>query len=550
MPKVTIYRLLPRPYPNNPFAVYLRKSHTATRLNLASGLNGALFVVAGETRKPEWHGYLKPIATTAFDVQASTPTGAVLLLSIGGASEPTYACTWGTGHLQLKRDFLTPDLGVRVAFNLLADASGNTERIRALRTKSLSSDRLLSEAQAPRNRGIDVFPLDRRKDLLKGVTGHPVDWKKWGRMVTGSTSIQVQRPKDPSELLSFCRDIESKYHADDYKAQYPWIDDLKPVVAPALRSQLEETLAALIRSDATEELDLCPPDFIDWKTVEAFRFSFTGDGCKFVVPSMDEYVSALAGAGLLDDLSFKRLATEHELVALDTAGEEVGTWSLLECVSGSIPHASDTYVLEAGVFYKVNGQYLTDLNTYIDSIPVDQLTLPPFGSHATEFAYNSTIAASNNAALLDRAGVTRAHASEVELCDVAILRSQTEMALLHVKRGKGSGSASYVLYQAAVSAELLLRDQNFCNTAATHVHALPAAQHFFGTCTGPLLADRWLPTISPPSCLVAVGMVSTWPKKPMLSQQLSFFAKVALRMNVERLRSMSYECSVERIQKK
>jgi uncharacterized protein (TIGR04141 family) len=549
LPKVTIYRLLPRPHANSSFATYLRKPGAARRVGLTSSINGALFIVAGETRKPEWHSYLKPITSTGFDVRASTPTGAVLLLSLNGASGPTYACTWGTGHLQLKRHYITPDLGVRVAFNLLTDATGRTDRIRALRTKSLSSDRLLSETQAPRERGIDVFPLDRRKDLLRGVTGHPVESDKWGRLITGAASIHVQRPKDPTKLLSFCRDIEAKYHSDDYRLQYPWIDDLRPISDPILRSSLQNELVALLRTRTTDDLDLCPPDVVDWRVVEQFRFSCADDYAPFAVPSVDEYVAALAQTELLDELSFDQVSADHELVALDAAGEEIASWSMLECLSGSLSVSSRTYVLEAGTLYEVEAQYLAELDAYINSIDVDQLSLQQFGVHATELAYNTSVAASRDAALLDQAGVSRPHATEVELCDVAIIEPSKRLALLHVKRGKGSGAASYVLYQAAVSADLLHRDSAFCQAAARHLGTLPSAQHFFGTCNATSLGSRWLPTVSPGSCLIAVGMVSTWPSKPLLSEQLSFFVKVALRMNVDRLRAMSFTCSIERIKK-
>jgi uncharacterized protein (TIGR04141 family) len=445
---------------------------------------------------------------------------------------------------------MTPDLGVKVAFNLLSEAPAvgvwTPARVRSLRTKSLSADRLVNEAQSPRDEQISTFAIDARKDLLRGITGQPTDADTWGRLVTGSISVQVKRPEVADGLTALCVKLEEQYHSIEYKKHYPWIDDLRPIVDAALYTQVIAAIVSSISNGAHSAFDLCPPALVDWARVKAFTYSIEPKR-EYSDTSLDDFVSALIRNDALADLTAEHLRNDIAVVALDSEidGEELASWSVLECLSGSVFVNGQTYIVEAGAVYAVQSRFLVELNGYIDQIPVDQLSLPSYGSSKNERQYNRKVSKSLGGVFLDGQFVRRPDATTIELCDVAL--PHPSLTLLHVKRGRGSGETSYVFAQAAASAELVAFDSAFCDAARNLIRKLDRPSHFFGKSSPSGLTKALTPILSPTDRRVAIGLVASWKAHSPLSAQLSFFGKITGRMVLEKLRRYGFSVSIERI---
>lgn len=329
--------------------------------------NVALFMIEGKPRVPEWVGYLAGLAVTDLDAMATASAGAVLFLSPGGADNPTYACTWGTGHLHLNKRLITPDLGLRVAFNLIAEGSvqalWDVPRVRSTQTKSLAGNGLLSATQASRELGIMSFPVDRRNDVIRGITAIPIDADKWGRLVTGATAIQVQRPATLSAMRTLCNDIEAKYHSLDYRQRYAWIDDLRPVVDAKTRRDVVDHIVSLVRK-GDEAIALSPATVIEWDTVQSFKFSFD-DTIFSSLPDCAHYRDLLTTRKQLNTLDTDTVEADHELLGIDESGEVSQAWSVLECLSATVTISGTTYVLEGGSVYQVRREFVTDRKSVV-----------------------------------------------------------------------------------------------------------------------------------------------------------------------------------------
>jgi uncharacterized protein (TIGR04141 family) len=170
MPSVSLYRIANADLTDASVREVLWMEDTqSTEIPLRKDIPGRLFTFRDLPEIPEWAHYIAPLATRRLDIAPREAIGAVLLLRPDARRRVIYAATWGSGRFQLRSERLEPDGGLRCALNLLSggkaeEATWDPARVRALRSKRVSQNTLITETQSSRKTTIDVFPFSADVD--------------------------------------------------------------------------------------------------------------------------------------------------------------------------------------------------------------------------------------------------------------------------------------------------------------------------------------------------------------------------------------------------
>jgi hypothetical protein len=179
--------------------------------------------------------------------------------------------TWGIGRFHLRSERLQPDEGLRCALNLISGKAGeqgwDPARVRALRSKRVSQNTLITESQSSRKTTIDAFPFSVDVDQLRRITGTPTDIARFGSTVSGGISVHVKRPTDAHELVSLCRHLERFQNTTDYQRHFGWIDNVSPIKDPVLLGRAHDQITAANRAGQLNHVNLSPPSLISWDTI-------------------------------------------------------------------------------------------------------------------------------------------------------------------------------------------------------------------------------------------------------------------------------------------
>jgi uncharacterized protein (TIGR04141 family) len=541
MATVTLYRISGADLSDDSVRSILPSAPRLVEVSLQRTIAARLFLARSKPKVPEWATYLTPIASRALDIPAQRTVGAVLLIK-PDARHRLYAATWGNGHFLLRAERLEPDLGMRCALNLLSSSKNqrlpaNRARVRSVRSKRVGQNTLITETQASRKAPIEMFPFRADVDQLRQVTGTPVDTDSWGATVTGGISIHVKRPDNPADLLDLCRAIERTYKSKDYREHYGWIDNVTQVRDPAmLRRAYQQCVGGLRETDGLA-LNLSPPSLISWEETASFEYRWGRHSLRIEEPSLDSFRAFLNDNGLMEDISAEALTDSVWLHGLDDAGERSVSWPIARCFSGDLTIGAGSYVLDDGILFAVDTDYLRTLNSYVQAVRQTRIPLPAALRGETEGTYNERVAtAMAGALLLDKKTVRRPQATAIEICDIAF----REKILLHVKKGVSSSPLSHLFAQGVVSAELLHMDRDF----RMQVRALLRTR-LQGSGSERMGDFNWLHAgeFDSQSCEVAYAIMTARPV-PMTRDALPFFSKVNLRMRCEELRRMGFQHSL------
>lgn len=155
-------------------------------------------------------------------------------------------------------------------------------------------------------------------------------------------------------------------------------------------------------------------------------------------------------------MTVEKLAT-HRLKLLDSALELKRTYSIYRSLVFDVPSDESGFAwhLSDGAWYRVATDLLTRLKTALD--PRWQACDLPDFNHDSEADYNQDAAVALGAWCLDRSNMAPAGSTQIEPCDIARLREDGTLELIHVKIGTASTTLSHAFNQGANSA-VLLRD--------------------------------------------------------------------------------------------
>ena len=288
-----------------------------------------------------------------------------------------------------------------------------------------------------------IQPLRQRQQRTAVlVRVHPDD--KWGKRPTGGDPLSFAAEIDFPGLGKVCRELTEANDRDDYKDRFGWLDSIRPIYDPQLLKSIEEDLVLQLLVGDFINLDLAPPEIVDWSRVTGFQYHFDYRQ-NFIRPELQLsiYLSNLRYHENEDDYVNVEYFRRKSIRALDADGTEIYRWSVWRCLTGEFEVNAATYVIDEGAIFEVSSDYLSVLNEDLSRMPLQEdLAWPIATESMNEDSFNRKSAAALAPALLmDKKLVnSRMQTTPIEVCDVLTANRQ----LIHAKLKFGSRDLSHL----------------------------------------------------------------------------------------------------------
>lgn len=505
----------------------LKESEVLREYKLKSSLSfaGALFVQRTRENPPTWLEFVQSGVRERIAFPNNASNSAVLFVK---SSSRLFAFTFGHGRYLLKQDAFERNFGLKVVLNTV-----NPERLRSIDIRTFEELPLYTRQQASAASSISVFDIDIDSDLLRAVTGEPTE-EDFGLRITGADSLAVNSRVDFKDIGRKCNQILSAYKGTKYKKNFSWVDHLQSIREPLLREELDAHLSQMIARSEIENIYLCPPEPLDWITVEGFRFSPEGVSGEWRADiTLDDYLGLV---GQEDPMTAEILRKHRVWVKYENSDEPAAKWSVYECVVLQTELNRYLYVLTGGQWFQIEKTFAARVLRDLKGIPSRDSFLLDAEVGEKEGEYNERIASAlPGLVLMDRKTIRSEGATTpIEFCDLFSKDKQ----IIHVKRKTQSAMLSHLFGQGTVSAELFLRDDTFRDLLRTILrNQRPNLSNLIPK-SRPITRDYQVVY-----AIITDGQ-RKWP------DSLPFFSQLYIRQNARRLRNFGYKVLLSRIRLK
>lgn len=484
----------------------------ARAVRLGRSLLGVLYVKPTRVREVGWLSYFgTSVDFQGLDVMTASAAAILLVKRPAGM----FALSFGYGRYLLNDDVIEARFGLRATLNAIDES-----QIRSIDHRRLDAAARHTREQVSRLSRIGSFGVDVARDLLRAVTGRPLD-STLGVQMSGGDVLAVNGKIPLKEVGGYLDRCEVLARGSGYRASFPWVDNIAEVRAGTIREQLNQLLVAAIRGGDWDRIGLGVPEIMDWADLTGFRFEERADAP--IHPDL-ELADFVASFGSVGRLTFGDLRQRR--VHLGQAGPDASekSWSVFKCVVAELELDGQLYVLSEGSWYRVSGGYRKDVESAVAAIGPTTTALPTYSGQA-EGTWNQRAAkrSKGRLALMDRQLISCGNRSKVEGCD--LLSSDGTMA--HVKRKGASSALSHLFAQGQVAGELFLLDSEF-------------RQAFFAKVPAPMRPAS--PAVAPDPAAHEIAYVVLG-HDPQVST-LPFFSKVTLRNAAQALGRLGFKVTL------
>jgi uncharacterized protein (TIGR04141 family) len=483
----------------------------------------SLLVLDSQETPPWWKGY--------FGIQKhlmQTLKGAIVLLPV---NDRTFAITFGHVFHNLKPESYEYDFGLRVTLN-----SVDPDQLKSLDSLMPENARR-QRTQLSVGSDLTLFDFDRDSTILKSLTGKVrKELKPFFKHATGASNIRISSDVGPAGLAELCEKLLELYQDETYKTSFPDIQNVAPVKDPVIVDALNAKLITALRAKE-DNVVLTIPDIVNY--ADEMYATFAGEGVGLVYDDVfiDRYFEYLDSNGFnLATIDVDALK-KHHLVLTNEAGQPRGDRpNILKCLifDTTLDGGTASYHLCEGNWYQVDGDYVSELSTYLDPLCADT-TLIAY-SHDDEGAYNDAAATAASSLCMDKGNIAPAGQKQVEPCD--IFEPENDLVILHhVKRSTVSAVLSHLFNQGLNSVQLVRDDTE----ALENLKALAVDKAADGEEADILAAFE-------ANRFKVVFQIITHKDKAAKSMNLPLFSRISLRRTMRELRRMGIEaefCFVE-----
>jgi uncharacterized protein (TIGR04141 family) len=482
-----------------------------------SGVSVWLYYKQNPTHPPAWVKLFTPVAGDNLKRLYNSGTAAVLFVP---CSDRVFALTFGYGRFMLLPESYEENFGLRVVLN-----SVNPDKLRSVDAQSLEAVPVSRRTQASVATSLADFGLNIEQDLIYAATGEPKD-TTLGRQITGKDALKISVPIILEDLPVLLGKLFNLYESCDYQERFKWIDNLMEVRDRKILADLDNALGKKIGEEDFSKTWLAVPEIVEWVDSGGFRYQPQKNGSTLEDISWTSFLIHIGASTPKTADTFHKYSVSH---VSESSGHDLGHWSIYHCIYCELKLDNNTFALNNGKWYRVNADFLTELNTAVNAIPHSKLSLPSYNDK-DEKTYNKRVCESNSSyfALMDEKMIRYGGgSSQIEFCDLYTSDKQ----LLHVKRYGGSSVLSHLFSQGFVSAQLLLSDGDF---RAKVNEELPLSHRLPDPANMPQSSDFE----------VVYAIVSN---DKAGSLDLPLFSKINLRNSYKRLQLMGLRVSVKMI---
>src|SRR6266568_2475452 len=496
--RVTVYRVIPSgPISSHIQAKYTDCAEFTTTAVDVGGTAGLLTYGHISSSQARWASELAELAGVDTSGLGNQTAAGLLLLPI---SDVIYAVCYGMGHLLLTYEAVDPGFGLRYAARKL-----NPDELRSVTRHTLDKRAQIDRRSLPSGGDVRAFDLADLGNVPSKVIGRALGLSDDGKPVTVRCADALNLPlgRTPPSLIKDLGQIEQTLRSPVTDPDLELLSRLLPLGDrdPRRRMLNAQLSAALGDHDGSDRLGTAWP----WSQAEEFSV------VDFAVMHGPGGTSRQAEWLTLDDIT--QLVDEYPdrdpldllkqvkvtLHAGDGDGDLVSpAIPLLKWIAYETRDHDKLYFFHDGRWFAMDGDYGTHVRRETERIlsQPSNLTMIPWQDGWDEERYNKeTVKADGRILLLDRRKIhTDFHRHGIEACD--LLGPGDE--LIHVKRLRRSGDASYLFSQALVSASALILDGQARVKFAERV-----ARHSGGTRTAPELPKQVILAIGRPGKLTA-----------------------------------------------
>lgn len=379
---------------------------------VSPGVEWVLCVRNSPERLPKWTEFFEG----SIDLDAFAKSRSVSALLILPTSGRFWAITFGQGRHLLRDGVYDERFGLITALNAIEPS-----KIRAIDKFTFDSPAAQNRQQATDDTDLRSFGIDVEKDLLSAVTGVPRD-SALGRRLTGRDALSVTAQIRLGDLPTYLERILAASGSENFRGDFPWIDNVFRVRDKAHRRSLDRKLVEKFRSGDFSNCWLALPEIVDWARVGGF--TYTNPSPRFEVDDLhlrSFLESSKTHLSELDVLDLKN----RRVLCLDEDGRPLHGWNAYRCLYAEVYQESDVYLLTNNHWYRVNRDLVDEIEAWYEGLEIPSQLLPEIKARELEKDYNERAAREHKAVCFDEKIVhLPLNRGKVEFCDLLAKTSQ------------------------------------------------------------------------------------------------------------------------------
>lgn len=417
------------------------------------GFEGKIIYSDSKDTIPKWKAMVDELSETRIELSANTSNKAVIIVKV---EERFMGVIFGYGRSLLREDKLERNFGLKAALNMIS-----AKQMRSVQSAAIEDMIVSTHKQASRRTSQDEFDLNVFNDILRSVSGKTYD-EDLGNTVSGKDTLSVSVAMDIDELGEKLKSYLKAYQDTRYKdIGFNWIDNINEVRDTEMKNRLNNFLVVTLLKKDFHNLYITPSEIIDHETTAGFCFSGIrknlNDSENYSYdPDIEEYVK------YIDEKDTKKVLDKlrrHKLYSIDFNGNNNSVCSIYNAIVWQCTYNQKTYILWNGAWYYVENNFLNEVNSFVDNIPMSNIVLPKCRNGEKEGDYNIRAANSSKEYYhMDRKLIrVKGGSKEIESCDLFSKDKQ----MIHVKKRDSSSTLSHLFSQGRVASECFLSDEYF-----------------------------------------------------------------------------------------
>ena len=224
------------------------KGLIGTAFDAGDDLVGTLVTRRSAQKIPNWVSFLQSGIGPAVPGLQTQSASALILIEAGGR---LYGITYGSSRHWLTRTAIERRFGMMATLNSVEENS-----IRSVDREEFEAVQRKTRTQTSSRSDMGQFGVDIQRDLLRSVTGRPLDLL-FAEQLTGSDNLTISTRVTFKGLPSKLVEIGKYADSSDYKGKgFEWIDHFHRVSDPELINRLDDKLVQDIKSRNLEGIFL------------------------------------------------------------------------------------------------------------------------------------------------------------------------------------------------------------------------------------------------------------------------------------------------------
>ena len=288
----------------------------AAARNLPEG--ASLFVLDGNATPPWWKEY--------FSVEQDlwqAHKGALVFLPVG---DRCFALSFGQVFHHLDDASYEYDFGLRVTLNAV-----DPDELKSADMVAPGHGRR-KRTQVPISTELTYLDFDGNSEIIKSLTGKVrPEYAELFKTATGSAALKISLKLKPAELVGRCCNLLKLYNRDDYKQNFPNIQNITPIRDRSITGELDAKLLKSLKQES-EHVSLAIPDIIDYRDNTCCIFRGMGRASKIYPDiSLEQFYEFLKEVKRLNELSIDDLRSLR-LELTDVDGRSTRSYSIYKAL--------------------------------------------------------------------------------------------------------------------------------------------------------------------------------------------------------------------------